>query len=554
MLYWHWSPTHGWAMDHAIRGWNECLITYVLAAASPRHAIDPTVYHPGFASGPGFRNGKSWYGIELPLGMPYGGPLFFAHYSFCGLDPRGLDGSIRGLLAAERAPRRASTARIASRIPADSTATAKRAGDSPRATILTGTPPTLPTTTTARSARLPRSRACRTRAPTRHGRAPAFPRAVREAALARARLRRRVLREPRLVRRHLSRDRSGADRPDDREPPDGAAVEAVHVGARSAGRASPPRLLEPALGSRRGGDGDARAMARSRAPARRRPRCCRCVSARDIVKVRPGFGQTVRPIAGSVVASRVLAAYDPDPDYFFHWFRDSAIVIDAVRLLYETGHLGAEALTHFADFVRFSLSLGELDGRALATSTHWRENVTPDFVQYLRGEELAGGLGRRRLRGHPRESRRHARRAALEPPAARRPARCARSPCCAGYERSRAGTPRGRRARRRSPTPSACCASTSRSPRPAGASRRSTFGRTSSATTTSRCASRPRRCGSARSGFGTPASVEGATALRDGRARAARLARSLLASRHGLLPIAYHAARRRLRPGCSTPR
>jgi hypothetical protein len=91
VLYWHWSPTHGWAMNHPIRGWNECLITYVLAASSPSHAVEPGVYHNGFASGPGFRNGKSWYGIELPLGMPYGGPLFFTHYSFCGLDPRGLE-------------------------------------------------------------------------------------------------------------------------------------------------------------------------------------------------------------------------------------------------------------------------------------------------------------------------------------------------------------------------------------------------------------------------------------------------------------------------------
>ena len=115
----------------------------------------------------------------------------------------------------------------------------------------------------------------------------------------------------------------------------------------------------------------------------------KCVSARDVVKVRPGLGQTVRPVAGSIVASRVLGAYDPDPDYFFHWFRDSAIVIDAVRLLYETRELGAEALTHFVDFVRFSLSLGELDGRALTTSTLWRKNVTPDFVQFLRGEDLA---------------------------------------------------------------------------------------------------------------------------------------------------------------------
>lgn len=90
LLYWHWSPNNGWVMDHEIHGWNETLITYVLAAASKRYPIDPLVYHRGFAAGRDFLNGKSYYGIELPLGQPYGGPLFFAHYSFCGLDPHGL--------------------------------------------------------------------------------------------------------------------------------------------------------------------------------------------------------------------------------------------------------------------------------------------------------------------------------------------------------------------------------------------------------------------------------------------------------------------------------
>ncbi len=90
VLYWHWSPNNGWAMDHEIHGWNECLIAYVLAASSPRYAINPNVYHRGFASGKEFANGRSYYDVSLPLGMPYGGPLFFAHYSFCGLDPRGL--------------------------------------------------------------------------------------------------------------------------------------------------------------------------------------------------------------------------------------------------------------------------------------------------------------------------------------------------------------------------------------------------------------------------------------------------------------------------------
>ena len=90
VLYWHWSPRHGWAMNHAIRGWNECLITYVLAAASPAHAIAPQVYHRGCTDSPVFHNGKAYGDKTLPLGPDQGGPLFFAHYSFLGLDPRGL--------------------------------------------------------------------------------------------------------------------------------------------------------------------------------------------------------------------------------------------------------------------------------------------------------------------------------------------------------------------------------------------------------------------------------------------------------------------------------
>jgi hypothetical protein len=89
-LYWHWSPRHGWEMDHAIRGWNECLITYVLAASSPTHPIEPSVYHQGWANSATFRNGHDYYGVTLPLGPTCGGPLFFSHFSFLGLDPRGL--------------------------------------------------------------------------------------------------------------------------------------------------------------------------------------------------------------------------------------------------------------------------------------------------------------------------------------------------------------------------------------------------------------------------------------------------------------------------------
>ncbi len=90
VLYWHWSPNNGWVMNFPLRGYNETLITYILAASSQRYPISDVAYHRGWAQSNFFKNGKSFYGHTLPLGFDYGGPLFFAHYSFVGLDPRGL--------------------------------------------------------------------------------------------------------------------------------------------------------------------------------------------------------------------------------------------------------------------------------------------------------------------------------------------------------------------------------------------------------------------------------------------------------------------------------
>ncbi len=90
VLYWHWSPNNGWAMNFAVRGFNECLIMYVLAASAQRYPVPASVYHNGWAQSNFFKNGKTFYGYTLPLGFDYGGPLFFSQYSFLGLDPRGL--------------------------------------------------------------------------------------------------------------------------------------------------------------------------------------------------------------------------------------------------------------------------------------------------------------------------------------------------------------------------------------------------------------------------------------------------------------------------------
>jgi len=90
VLYWHWSPNNFFNMNMQIRGYNETLITYVLAASSPTHSIAASAYHKGYANNGAIRNGKKYFGIVLPLGGDFGGPLFFTHYSFLGLDPRNL--------------------------------------------------------------------------------------------------------------------------------------------------------------------------------------------------------------------------------------------------------------------------------------------------------------------------------------------------------------------------------------------------------------------------------------------------------------------------------
>jgi hypothetical protein len=94
VLYWHWSPNYGWDMNFAVRGYNECLILYILAASSPAYPIGPKVYHEGWARSGAIRSPGSKYGYKLTLrhngAEEYGGPLFWAHYSYLGLDPRSL--------------------------------------------------------------------------------------------------------------------------------------------------------------------------------------------------------------------------------------------------------------------------------------------------------------------------------------------------------------------------------------------------------------------------------------------------------------------------------
>jgi hypothetical protein len=92
VLYWHWSPTLGFIINQPINGWDEAMIVYALAASSPvdSNRIPKIVYDHGWAMDGAIKNGGTFYGITLPLGPAYGGPLFFAHYSFLGINPTDL--------------------------------------------------------------------------------------------------------------------------------------------------------------------------------------------------------------------------------------------------------------------------------------------------------------------------------------------------------------------------------------------------------------------------------------------------------------------------------
>ena len=92
VLYWHWSPTLGFIINQPITGWDEAMIVYALAASSPidSNRIPKMVYDSGWALNGGIKNGSTYFGYTLPLGPNLGGPLFFAHYSFLGINPTNL--------------------------------------------------------------------------------------------------------------------------------------------------------------------------------------------------------------------------------------------------------------------------------------------------------------------------------------------------------------------------------------------------------------------------------------------------------------------------------
>ncbi|HTW79564.1 MAG TPA: glucoamylase family protein [Terracidiphilus sp.] len=106
-LYWHWSPEWSWQIHHPLIGFNEVMITYLLAIASPTHGVPASMYYTGWSSqsadaqhyregwsgttdGNHYGNGNTYFSIKLDVGVGPGGPLFFTDYSFFGFDPHAL--------------------------------------------------------------------------------------------------------------------------------------------------------------------------------------------------------------------------------------------------------------------------------------------------------------------------------------------------------------------------------------------------------------------------------------------------------------------------------
>ncbi len=124
-----------------------------------------------------------------------------------------------------------------------------------------------------------------------------------------------------------------------------------------------------------------------------------CISATHLLKERPGFGTAVRPAKGAVLASPSSG----DPDYFFHWLRDSAAVMEAVRILIRNGQGSEGWAVRFNEFVEFSLGLRQISGPYfLEREAGFRERAQPSFQQFIRPDEEIAAVEGDRVLGEAR--------------------------------------------------------------------------------------------------------------------------------------------------------
>ncbi len=124
-----------------------------------------------------------------------------------------------------------------------------------------------------------------------------------------------------------------------------------------------------------------------------------CISATGLVKERPGFATRVQPAKGSCLASTTSA----DPDYFFHWLRDSVAVMDAVRVLIRCGEDVEGWTRRFNEFVTFSLGLRNISGASfLKDHPGFRDKMDPSFLQFVRPDDEIAAVEGERVLGEAR--------------------------------------------------------------------------------------------------------------------------------------------------------
>ena len=129
------------------------------------------------------------------------------------------------------------------------------------------------------------------------------------------------------------------------------------------------------------------------------------ISATQLIRRREPFGQAIVPAKGSVLASPEIADWNPEPDYFFHWLRDSGVVMRTVADLMRDARSDDERARWrklFEDFVAFSLALCELDGGELIARSHYREKTERGFRKFLRPAAEIASLAGDKLLGEPR--------------------------------------------------------------------------------------------------------------------------------------------------------
>ena len=336
-LTWHWSPNNGFALNHEIRGWNECLIAYVLAASSPRYPIAGR----SLSRRLGDAAANSSIGAVSRASSCRSGRIgavrsFSRIFPFCGIDPRGLSDAYADYWR-QNVNHTMINYAYCVRNPKGYKGYGPNCWGLNAGDTFAGYSADAPDNdrgVISPSAALPSFRLCSTRV---HGRRCAISTKISATGFGDASAsstgsassmtghRRFILaisQGPIVVM--IENYRTGLMWKLFMSIPE------IQAGMKKLGFRSPHFALSPTMTDLPEWiEGEARFAAKAMCE-----RDFRYAYRHGTPRLRtndcPHAPDRCSPL-------RVLADYDPDPDYFFHWFRDSAIVIDALRVALAEG-------------------------------------------------------------------------------------------------------------------------------------------------------------------------------------------------------------------------